>query len=87
MLYRFFYCKLRKSQGKASGIKCNVGMFQRPERIFSLGLASIFSPLVSYYSGTSEPVLIYFVISIMALGTLITSVYRVKYSFDILNRS
>ncbi len=83
----FFTVSYAKARAEASGIKCNVGMFQRPERIFSLGLASIFSPLLSYYTGTNQPILIYIVISLMALGTLITSAYRIKYSFDILNRS
>lgn len=77
----FFSVSYAKARAEASGIKCNVGFFQRPERIFSLGLSAIFSPIISYYSGIEQPWLLYIVITILGLGTLITSIYRIYYSF------
>jgi len=77
----FFTVSYAKARAEASGIKCNVGFFQRPERIFSLGLSAIFSPIVSYYFGLEIPVLLYAVITILGIGTVITSAYRIHYSF------
>ncbi|MEI6092092.1 MAG: CDP-alcohol phosphatidyltransferase family protein [bacterium] len=77
----FFSVSYAKARAEASGIKCNVGFFQRPERIFSLGLSAIFSPILSYYACVEEPWLLYIVISILGVGTLITSIYRIYYSF------
>ncbi|MCX6112028.1 MAG: CDP-alcohol phosphatidyltransferase family protein, partial [Proteobacteria bacterium] len=77
----FFSVSYAKARAEASGIKCNVGFFQRPERIFSLGLSAVFSPIISYYFNFEEPVLLYLVITILGVGTVITSAYRIYYSF------
>ncbi|MEI6079574.1 MAG: CDP-alcohol phosphatidyltransferase family protein [bacterium] len=77
----FFGVSYARAKAEASGIKCSVGFFQRPERIFSLGLCAIFSPIVSYYANIQYPILIYFIVTVLGIGTLITSVYRVYYSF------
>jgi CDP-diacylglycerol---glycerol-3-phosphate 3-phosphatidyltransferase len=77
----FFSVSYAKARAEASGIKCDVGIFQRPERIFSLGLCAIFSPILSYYSGIESPILIYAVITVLGIGTIFTSAYRIYYSF------
>ncbi len=76
----FYSVSYTKARAEASGIKCNVGMFQRPERIFSLGLSAIFSPLFSYYLNIDAPFLIYLVIVVLGIGTVATSIYRILYS-------
>jgi CDP-diacylglycerol--glycerol-3-phosphate 3-phosphatidyltransferase len=81
-LVGFFCVSYAKAKAEADGTKCNVGMFQRPERIFALGLSSIFSPIVSYYFDISYPVLIYISVTLLGAGTILTSVYRVKYAFN-----
>jgi CDP-diacylglycerol---glycerol-3-phosphate 3-phosphatidyltransferase len=77
----FYSVSYTKARAEASGVKCDVGTFQRPERIFSLGLSAIFSPILSYYMNWETPVLIYLVIIVLGLGTVATSVYRIVYTF------
>lgn len=77
----FYTVSYAKARSEASGVKCDVGTFQRPERIFMLGLSSIFTPILSYYSDIETPLLIYSVIIILGVGTVITSIYRTNYSF------
>jgi phosphatidylglycerophosphate synthase len=77
----FYTVSYAKARAEASGVKCDVGTFQRPERIFSLGLSAIFSPIVSYYLDLPSPILIYMVIVVLGIGTMSTSVYRIVYTF------
>ena len=78
----FFCVSYTKARAEATGIKCDVGFFQRPERIFSLGLSAIFSPIFSYYTNIEVPFLLMGVIMILGIGTLLTSIYRIIYSFN-----
>ncbi|MFH1223630.1 MAG: CDP-alcohol phosphatidyltransferase family protein [Pseudomonadota bacterium] len=82
----FYAVSYTKARAEGFGIKCNVGMFQRPERIFSLGLSAIFSPILSYYMNVTEPLLIYIVVITLSIGTLVTSIYRLNYSFNKLKK-
>lgn len=77
----FYSVSYAKARAEASGIKCDVGTFQRPERIFYLGLSAIFSPIISYYTNWETPVLIYLVIMVLGIGTVATSIYRISYTF------
>jgi phosphatidylglycerophosphate synthase len=77
----FFAISYAKARSEAHGVRCDVGMFQRAERIYSLSLAAIFSPIFSYYLNLSYPALLFGIIIILAIGTFATSVYRVYYSF------
>jgi CDP-diacylglycerol---glycerol-3-phosphate 3-phosphatidyltransferase len=77
----FYAVSYTKARAEGFGTKCNVGLFQRPERMFSLGLSAIFSPILSYYLNLSEPLLIYIVVVTLSIGTLITSIYRLNYAF------
>lgn len=76
----FYSVSYTKARAEASGVKCDVGLFQRPERIFSLGLSAIFSPLFSYYLNIKVPFLIYAVLVTLGVGTVATSIYRIVYS-------
>jgi len=77
----FYSVSYTKARAEAFGVRCDVGTFQRPERIFSLGMCAIFSPIVSYYFNIEPPILIYAVIIVLGIGTLITSIYRINYTF------
>jgi len=77
----FYSVSYTKARAEASGVKCDVGTFQRPERIFSLGLSAIFSPILSYYMNWETPILIYLVIIVLGMGTIATSIYRIIYTF------
>ena len=44
-----------KAKAEVDGTTCNVGMFQRSERLFSLGMAAIFTPILSFYTPVKEP--------------------------------
>lgn len=77
----FYSVSYTKARAEAYGVTCNVGFFQRPERIFSLGMCAIFSPILSYYFNIEQPVLIYAAVIVLGIGTLITSIYRISYTF------
>lgn len=77
----FYSVSYTKARSEAFGIRCDVGTFQRPERIFYLGMCSIFTPIVSYYFNIESPILMYMIIIVLGIGTLITSIYRINYSF------
>jgi phosphatidylglycerophosphate synthase len=77
----FFTISYNKARSEANGITCNVGIFQRPERIYSLGLAAIFTPIISYLFNTDYPLLIHLIVPILAIGTIASSIYRAYYSF------
>ena len=73
----FFAISYNKAKAETYGIKCNVGLFQRPERVFLLGVSSIFTPMLSLYINTTTPFLIFIAILILMFGTIFTSVYRI----------
>jgi len=76
----FYSVSYTKAKAEASGIKCEVGVFQRPERLFSLGMCAIFTPLFTYYLGIESPFLIYAILVILGFGTVATSMYRIVYT-------
>jgi len=71
-----------KARSEASGIKCDVGGFQRPVRVLALSLACIATPILSFFMNEQTLVLFYFIIPLLALGTVHASIYRLYYSYN-----
>jgi len=76
--YTFSYAKAR---AEAFGIKCNVGYFQRPIRILLLGITSITVPILNYLYSVKFAKVFYVLIAILGVGTVLSSIYRVYYTF------
>lgn len=74
-----------RAKGDSLGIECKVGPMQRPERIVYLGVGSIFSPPLRQIiqAPGAEPVeyLAIAAIGLIAVVTLLTSIYRMIYIF------
>ena len=74
-----------RAKSDSLGIECKVGPMQRPERIVYLGVGSIFSPPLRQIIQPvgAEPVeyLAIGAITLIAVVTMLTSVYRMFYVF------
>lgn len=74
-----------RAKSDSLGIECKVGPMQRPERIVYLGVGSIFSPpLRQIIQGPgAEPVeyLAIAALTLIAVVTVLTSIYRMVYVF------
>lgn len=82
--YTFSYAKAR---AEAYGVKCNVGYFQRPIRIICLGVTSIITPLLNFLFSVHFSFVFYILIGILGIGTILSSVYRLHYTFKKLNQN
>jgi CDP-diacylglycerol--glycerol-3-phosphate 3-phosphatidyltransferase len=65
-----------RARGESVGVVCKVGVMQRAERLLLLGFGAILDPAISSWAGRSEGALLTLVVGIVALGTLVTAVYR-----------
>jgi len=76
--YSFSYAKAR---AEAYGVKCSVGYFQRPIRIICLSLTSIFVPILNYVYSVKFANVFYVLIATLGVGTILSSIYRVYYTY------
>ncbi len=78
-----------RAKGDSIGVDCKGGTMQRPERIVYLGVGSIFSPPFRQFVNphATEPVeyLTIAALAVIAVMTVLTSVYRMIYVFRKLN--
>lgn len=78
-----------KARAEAIGVTCNVGTMQRPERIVCLGVASVFDPIVRLlllrWWADPMPVLVIAALSIIALLTNTTAIYRMIHTMNALD--
>lgn len=65
-----------RARGESLGVTCKFGILQRAERMLLLGLGAIFDPTVAAASGREPGTLLQFIIGIIAVGTVATSIYR-----------
>lgn len=77
--YTFSYTKAR---AEAFGVKCDVGYFQRPVRIICLGVTSIMTPILNYLFSVQFANIFYILIAILGIGTILSSIYRLVYTFN-----
>jgi archaetidylinositol phosphate synthase len=70
-----------RAKAEADGVKsCEVGIFQRSERIFVLCVGLVFSPIISYYAGFEGQLFLYAVMILLTVGNVYTALYRIFYS-------
>jgi phosphatidylglycerophosphate synthase len=82
-----------KAKSEALGIKNDVGIMQRPERLTWLSIGSISSPMiifiVNYFFGMQfdEKILFEIILILIAFGTFSTSLKRLVYGFKVLEQN
>ena len=65
-----------RARGESLGVLCKVGLMQRAERMILLGLGSILDPGLCARFGWAPGSLVAGVLTLIAIGTVWTSVYR-----------
>lgn len=65
-----------RARGESVGIVCKVGVMQRAERLLLIGFGGILDPIVAAGTPWSEGALLLAVLTLVAVGTIGTAVYR-----------
>jgi CDP-diacylglycerol--glycerol-3-phosphate 3-phosphatidyltransferase len=65
-----------RARGESVGVVCKVGVMQRAERLLAIGLGGILDPAVSAGVGWAEGTLLFWLLVLVAAGTLGTAAYR-----------
>jgi len=65
-----------RAMGESQGVTCKVGVMQRAERLLLLGFAGLLDPLVGEWLSQPPGTLLALVVTLIALGTLGTAIYR-----------
>lgn len=67
-----------RARGESVGVLCTGGVLQRAERLLLLGFGGVLDPALSAWLGREAPgALLGPVLAVIAVGTLLTSLYRV----------
>lgn len=65
-----------RARGESVGIVCKVGVMQRAERLLLVGFGGILDPSVTAVLGWAPGVLLLGLVTLVAVGTVATAVYR-----------
>ena len=65
-----------RARGESVGVLCKFGVMQRAERMLLVGVGSIFDPALSAALGWQQGSILGWLIAVIAVGTVATSVYR-----------
>ena len=65
-----------RARGESLGVLCNLGVMQRAERLLLVGFGGILDPPVSDWAGWAPGTLLTGVLGVVAVGTIITAVFR-----------
>jgi len=65
-----------RARGESVGVLCKFGVMQRAERMLLIGLGSILDPALSGAGGWPEGRILQWIVAVIAVGTVATSVYR-----------
>lgn len=65
-----------RARGESQGVLCNKGVMQRAERLLLLGFGGILDPAVAGWIGQPRGSLLAIAVTLIALGTVATAVYR-----------
>jgi phosphatidylglycerophosphate synthase len=65
-----------RARGESVGVVCKVGVMQRAERLLLLGFGGILDPMVAAATGWSQGTLLLALLTLVAVGTIGTAVYR-----------
>jgi len=67
-----------RARAEGLGVRCEIGMLQRPERFVILGFGSIFSSIAEHLAGGPQSVLTATIV-VLAVLSNVTAVQRVVY--------
>ena len=83
-----FMVSYTKSKAEAMGVKCDLGLMQRPERLFLLSICSLFDPLVKAWGVNhgwpDQHFLMLGAVAVIAILTVYTTIQRMWHSFNAL---
>jgi CDP-diacylglycerol--glycerol-3-phosphate 3-phosphatidyltransferase len=65
-----------RARGESVGVVCKVGVMQRAERLLLVGFGGILDPAVCAAAGWERGTLLLALVSIVAVGTVGTAIYR-----------
>ena len=65
-----------RARGESQGVTCKVGVMQRAERLLLLGFAGLLDPSITGWLQRPPGRLLALVVSLIAVGTVATAVYR-----------
>jgi CDP-diacylglycerol--glycerol-3-phosphate 3-phosphatidyltransferase len=65
-----------RARGESQGVTCKVGVMQRAERLLLIGFAGLLDSSVAEWIGQSPGTLLALVVTVIAIGTIATAVYR-----------
>lgn len=65
-----------RARGESVGVLCKLGIMQRAERMLLVGIGSIVDPWLSATFGWPEGRILEWIVGVIAVGTIATSVYR-----------
>lgn len=65
-----------RARGESVGVTCKVGVMQRAERLLLVGFGGLLDPALTAWAGWSTGTLLIGLLSIVAVGTIGTAVYR-----------
>lgn len=65
-----------RARGESLGIVAKVGVMQRAERLLLVGFGGIFDPAVTAWQGWAPGTLLFWLLALVAAGTVATALYR-----------
>lgn len=65
-----------RARGESLGVVAKVGIMQRAERLLLVGFGGIFDPAVTAWRGWAPGTLLFWLLALVAVGTVGTAVYR-----------
>jgi CDP-diacylglycerol--glycerol-3-phosphate 3-phosphatidyltransferase len=65
-----------RARGESQGVVCKVGVMQRAERLLLVGFAGILDPSLAGWMNRPSGTLLSWAISLIAIGTVATAIYR-----------
>ena len=65
-----------RARGESVGVVCKVGVMQRAERLLLVGFGGILDPAVTAWLGWPPGLVLLALVTLVALGTVATAVYR-----------
>ena len=65
-----------RARGESLGVVAKVGIMQRAERLLLVGFGGVFDPAVTSWQGWGPGTLLFWLLGVVAVGTVATAVYR-----------
>ncbi len=65
-----------RARGESVGVLCKLGVMQRAERVLLIGFAALLDPVATLWTGSGSGTLLVGALGLVAVGTLLTAVFR-----------